>query len=181
MISDLVIIRVENRLRRNQGQNLSFQFQRRHSKGILILGLLERVLRSKKFDDVARLFQSIGILVKDLQGKELESFQRLTELLFKKALTFKVKAEKKIRIAELSLTLTRIILEHGQRDSGGRKNHRAIIKDKLYKAGDDVTDKRGELVRGLRLVEFENEAELLFGSPRFCQSSSSTLRVVKCN
>ncbi|MDF1667612.1 MAG: hypothetical protein P1V97_38095, partial [Planctomycetota bacterium] len=155
LLSDIVIIRFENRLRRYQGLYLTLQFQLRRSKGIVILRSLERASRGKKFDEVVKLFHSMTILVNDLHAFEHESFQRLAELLSEKALTFKVKAEKKKLIAELSLNVTGIILDQRRLDSRGHKNHRAIINDKIYKAGDEVTDKRGEPVRGLRVVDIE--------------------------
>lgn len=155
LLSDIVIIRFENRLRRYQGHYLTLRFQIRRSKGIVILRSMERALRGKKFDEVIKLFHSMTFLVNDLRGVELESYQRLAEVLSKKALTFKVKAEKKKRIAELSLNVTGIILDQGRLESSGHKNHRAIINDKIYKAGDEVTDKRGEPVRGLRVVDIE--------------------------
>lgn len=158
LLSDIVIIRFENRLKRYQGLYLTLRFQIRRSKGIGLLRSMESALGAKKFDEVVKLFGSMAILVRDLRAVENESFQRLAEVLSKKALTFKVKAEKKKRIAELSLIVTGIILDQGRLDSGGRKNHRAIINDKIYKAGDEVTDKRGEPVRGLRVVDIEKGA-----------------------
>jgi hypothetical protein len=173
LLSDVVIIRVKNRLKRYQGAFQLIRFQSRQSLGIAILKAMETSLRNKNFDDVIGQSGHMTAIIEDLRPEDDESSQTLAEVLEKKAFTFKAKAERKNRIAELSLFVTGIILDHRQVDSGSRNSHRAIINNKIYKAGDQVTDKQGEPIKALRIVEIEE------GTVKFQFEDEDFIRVLQ--